>query len=104
MNKSKNVSNPNQQQFNGYQQQNDELINKSNQEIYNRIKPICKKLTIALLNEKPDDVPLFMLTWLRQYAGVENKKLSQSEMEELTKLKEQLMTYKQMEEEKAKKK
>ena len=49
---------------------------------------------LAILNEKPANVPLYCLIWLRQRIGDTNYKLTDAELEELSNIKQELNKYK----------
>lgn len=63
-------------------------------EYLNKIRPLCKDLMLAILNEKPANVPLYCLIWLRQRIGDTNYKLTDAELEELSNIKQELNKYK----------
>ena len=77
-------------------------INYDNKGRHEKIRPFVQDMIKALVVDKPDDVPLYMVCWLRKYAGLTSTGLTVQERTELERLRMDVKYYRQLHEIKAK--
>ena len=73
-------------------------INYDKQRRHEKIRPLVQEMIKAFIVDKPNDVPMYMVSWLRKYKGLTSTGLTEDERTELERLRMDVKYYKQLHE------
>ena len=76
----------------------DQVSKKTIDELKEKMRPFVQQMIMAVVNDKPDNVPLYLLTWLQKYGGYTSTGLTLTEKSELEQLRKSIKRYREMEE------
>ena len=75
-----------------------QVSKKTIDDLKEKMRPFVQQMIMAVVNDKPDNVPLYLLTWLQKYGGYTSTGLTLAEKSELEQLRKSIKRYREMEE------